>query len=1282
MDNQTENTNKNLTYEQTAAMLSCIGDGVIATDIEGCITYMNPTAEKITGWVSAEAAGKVFDEIFCLFNAVTHEIPESPVRLAMSAGQVTGLQNHSAIRTKSGVTKYISASCSPIEQNGKITGIVVVFRDITRLKNTEQKLRIERNNFETIFEASPHGKLIIDKEFRIIQINKAYLNELNNDLTNIEGKVLGEGINCPNHLEAGCGYGSKCKSCKFREHSNEVLMTGRSHLGVVTYGTVLKNGAEIKQWKKLDFVPIEINGELCVMINSEDITEQKENEETLTKMNDFYLRMYEKFPTFNWKTDVAGNIIYMNKNWVEVTGAPIEESYGFMWFDFIDPDMKDALLTDYAKAFMDLKPYDTECRILCKGGEYRWVKLYIRPFYNMEGLFEGYIGMGIDVHDKKTAEEGLKRYRLLSQNTRDIIMFLEEDGSIIEANEAAIKAYGYTYKELCGLSIYDIRRNRTEVIKNLKTAKESGITFETVHYRKDGTCFPVEVSSQGTELGGKKLLLSIIRDITERKNSEKAIYESEAKFRMLFNKAWDLIFLHEIVDDTEILSRIVEVNDTVCETLGYKREELIGESILKINFDKRIEKKQSVINSIVKNSNYTYETPVVTKEGKEIPIEVNSHYFKLADRKLILSVARDITERKKAELRLLESEKRYHDLFMNMHSGFAYHKLIFDDAGNLSDLQYMMYNDAYHEMFLKDRGNVIGQTYGAHFSDHKDEINRAKKFYQQIISEGKSIYVDEIYVASTKRWYSMALYSPEKGYLAQIITDIDEKKRAEILLKRAKDQAEKASLAKSEFLANMSHEIRTPINGIVGMIDLTLLTELNTDQRENLLTAKTCAGSLVNVINDILDFSKMEAGKLSIKNIDFNMKELLEEITKAHSFQANEKGLELLFTYSSNVSPYLIGDPNRIQQILNNLINNAIKFTDKGEISIEVRKKTRDDGKAVLQFSVRDTGIGISPKEQELLFQSFSQVDSSNTRKFGGTGLGLVISKQLLELMGGSIWVESEKGKGSNFCFAIPYQLGSRPEDTPVIPPQADKNVTQLRVLIVEDDPINQLVLQRMLSDKGHIISTANNGLEALDCYKRGKYDLILMDIQMPQMDGVEATRRIREAEKQNNLKHTPIIVLTAYALKGDRDKYLSLGMDGYVAKPIQMEELFQTIATVSGRSNKPIEEEPEVKITDSGIVFLSGKNDSSGPLNEQMLFTQLSAKMEELENALHNNNVMALETIAKDVKGLCNQLEAEELKSTAFRIELAARRDNPEEVFQYALQLKREFLVYQRSSI
>jgi len=403
--------------------------------------------------------------------------------------------------------------------------------------------------------------------------------------------------------------------------------------------------------------------------------------------------------------------------------------------------------------------------------------------------------------------------------------------------------------------------------------------------------------------------------------------------------------------------------------------------------------------------------------------------------------------------------------------------------------------------------------------------------------------------------------------------DITEKRNAEEYSRNVlmeKQAAEAANRAKSFFLANMSHEIRTPLNGVLGFLKLLSKTKLTKTQRDYLSTSEVSAKILLTVINDILDFSKIEAGKISIEQVEIDLKELLEEVISLYAANAESKGVELAFVFNKAVPTQLVGDPARISQVLSNLLGNAIKFTQQGEIHIYVDLKEETDKDVQVGVSIKDSGIGISAEALERLFQPFSQADASTTRKYGGTGLGLVISKTLVELMGGKISVESLPGQGAQFSFMLRL-----PKQTTVhtfMPPgqatavaqhqafQLQSKVTgeKFSVLIVDDSEINRRLAGILIEQLGGKADLAENGSLAVDACDKKKYDLIMMDAHMPVMDGVEATIRIRESEK-HGIRHTPIIALTANAMSGDRERYLAAGMDEYLSKPIN-EKAFASI--------------------------------------------------------------------------------------------------------------------------
>jgi CheY-like chemotaxis protein len=386
-------------------------------------------------------------------------------------------------------------------------------------------------------------------------------------------------------------------------------------------------------------------------------------------------------------------------------------------------------------------------------------------------------------------------------------------------------------------------------------------------------------------------------------------------------------------------------------------------------------------------------------------------------------------------------------------------------------------------------------------------------------------------------------------------------------------QASRANVAKSEFLANMSHEIRTHLNGVIGMIGLLKDMGLNAEQHEYVEIAHKSSEILLSLINDILDFSKIEARKLELETLDFDLRSTLRNAADILAIGTHEKGLELTCLVEPEVPSLLRGDPGRLRQILINLGGNAVKFTEKGEIVIRVSLESEDKRNATLRFAVSDTGIGIPANRQDILFSPFAQADGSTTRKYGGTGLGLAISKQLAELMGGKIGLESEEDEGSTFWFTAVFEKqpagsGSADEkfakimgEGAVERPAAELNFSgkdkrKIRILVVEDNPVNQKVAQVMLRKMKLWADVVADGQEAVNALQTVPYDLVLMDCQMPEMDGFEATRRIRQKGSKALNPSIPIIAMTAATILGDREKCLEAGMDDYIAKPVKMDDL------------------------------------------------------------------------------------------------------------------------------
>jgi PAS domain S-box-containing protein len=926
-----------------------------------------------------------------------------------------------------------------------------------------------------------------------------------------------------------------------------------------------------------------------------------------------------------------------------------------------------------------------------------------------------------DVTEQTKAEDALRRSEEKNSNILENIEdgYYEVDlaGNFTFFNDALCKILGYSRDEIRGMNNRQYADKETakkvyEAFKNVYSTGRALKGFDWEVIRKDGRKKYVETSvslmkdAEDRPTGFR----GIVRDVTSRKRMEAALRKSEGRFRNLFEQSNDAIIIH-------VAGKIRDVNQRACEMLGYSKDELLTMEFEDFQPEKNQKESKRRVSTTKSGKPLQFETQFLKADGTIFDVEVSSRSID-PSKQIIQGIVRDITDRKDAEAKL---------------------------------------KIAYQELEKKNQ-----------------ELGRAIEIANQMAEE-----------------------------------------------------AETANRAKSEFLANMSHEIRTPMNGIMGMTELALGTDLTKEQKEYLKMVKTSGEALLTVINDILDFSKIESRKLELEEIDFDLRTTLEDAAEILAVKAHEAGLELTCHIHPDVSTALVGDPVRLRQVIVNLTHNAIKFTKKGEVAINVEHEKEENASAVMHFTVSDTGIGIPPDKLEKIFEGFIQVDGSTTRRYGGTGLGLTISKQLVEMMGGRIWVESEPGKGSTFHFTARFGLGSAETKDKIrlndldlsgmkvlivddnatnrlvfqemtsswgfVPseaadakealakireafdsgdpfrvilldaqmPEMDgfqmaKEVNagpygegiaiimltsmglkgdaarcqevgisaylhkpvkqselldgivmalgqprigtttvitrftiqdarkQLKVLLAEDNPVNQKLAMRILEKRGHHVVAVSNGREAIDTYEKEHFDLVLMDVQMPEVDGFEATQRIRQIEKRKG-GHIPIVAMTAHAMKGDREKCLAAGMDEYVPKPIKTQELHNVIENLALKS---------VDQDKSGERSLDSQNDD-GPtkdifdLNQAlqvvdgdkkllkeitvMFLEELKVNLEGIVQAIRKKDADALEKAAHSLKGSVGNLGAKRAYGAAYRLESIGKEGRLSEAKGALAELKKE---------
>ncbi|MFZ2472241.1 MAG: PAS domain S-box protein [Methanothrix sp.] len=640
-------------------------------------------------------------------------------------------------------------------------------------------------------------------------------------------------------------------------------------------------------------------------------------------------------------------------------------------------------------------------------------------------------------------------------------------------------------------------------------------------------------------------------NIRQRSGTDKELKESEQKYRELSHQ------LPQTTFELDALGNLVYINRFGCQVLGYTHGDLAaGLHILQIVAEDDREKVSDDFNLTMQGNAQAREYRLKKKDGSTFPaIAYSTPIVKEGKIVGLRGIFLDITERKRTELALKESENKFRVLAEESPVGVYI----------VQDWKFKYVNPRFAEMFGYDVEEMIYKMGPKDLATEDDLEKIASSIQNKIAGENGPLYYeimgttkngDSVYI---QVFGSRTSYESRQAVVGTAL-DITDRKHIEEDLMRAKDAAEAAARVKSEFLANMSHEIRTPMNAVIGMTSLILKTDLDSEQKEYLETIKNSGQALLTIINDILDFSRIDRGKIDLECRPFMLNSCIEEALNLISTLALQKGLRIHYTAEGEIPGTIEGDESRIRQVLVNLLSNAVKFTTEGEIEVRAKASRLVDDNYEIEFSVRDTGIGISQETMGRLFQPFSQADASTSRKYGGTGLGLAISKRLVGLMGGRIWVDSVEGKGSTFNFTIMAKRStiSVNKVLPIVAHRySPKQTRELSILLAEDNAVNQRMAILMLKKLGYNADKVANGLEVLLALERKSYDLILMDVQMPEMDGLQATREIRRRWPLGGPK---IVALTAHAIAGDREKCLEAGMDDYLCKPINIEDLKVTI--------------------------------------------------------------------------------------------------------------------------
>lgn len=762
-------------------------------------------------------------------------------------------------------------------------------------------------------------------------------------------------------------------------------------------------------------------------------------------------------------------------------------------------------------------------------------------------------------NELKYEKEKLQKYLRIA---KVVFLVLNRNYEVELINKKGCEITGYSEKELLGKNWLEIvppgYKNSVErAFTLLMTGKEEPVEFfENAIITQSGEERLLAWHNTVVKNGSGSIvgILSSGEDITEKKSAERALQQSEEKYRKLVENMNEGIL---VVNNEDVIQF---VNNKFCEIVGYSEKELLGQMAYQLLLEgnnkkfmkERMKRREQGITD-------QYEIKIRTKSDNSVWILVSATPVYDDYGKVIgsLGIHSDITERKNYEAEITK---------LSLALSKSENSIIITD--NEGKIEWV--NEGFERLTGYTIDEVKGTSGEVLRRGHPTGVSKSTSHFKHLLKEKKSVsYESHNYSKTDREYWMYTTLTPilnVNGELEKIIavdSDITLRKKTEEELRKAKEVAEESARSKETFLANMSHEIRTPMNAIMGIIQLLQDTELTPQQKKYLISVDFAAGSLLRIINDILDLSKIGSGKLNIEEINFSPADVINGIINSASYNAKEKQLQLSSDIDPQIPAQLVGDPVRLNQILSNLVTNSIKFTDKGNIVVRAKVLQEKKKSVKVKFEVEDTGIGIPKDKQEVIFKEFEQADAKTSRRYGGTGLGLAIVKRLVDLMGGKISVKSEPDKGALFSVTLDFNIAKK-EEIVFVAPRVENipstvTLQGIRVLLVEDNELNQMVASQFLKNWGIITEVVPDGKDAIEILRKKDYDMVLMDIQMPEMNGYETTDYIRNKFTGDKQK-VPILAMTAHAFRDEEEKCLRAGMDGYISKPLSREALYNKI--------------------------------------------------------------------------------------------------------------------------